>query len=158
MQDYFTNLDKDIDSLNSKKTNLQNKTNFKKESKNFENKLQEEIKWKFISTFPETKFYLPTLRDGYTRYIPIGWNNETWAKNMWMVQYENDLLLKHDILNKNKNNDNIEKISDDNNNYRENEMISNNNHNIQNDDLLDEELNNNENQNENNESEDNNNQ
>ena len=70
---------------------------------------------------------------------------------------ENDLLHKNEILNKNKNNDNIEKISDDNNNYRENEMISNNNHNIQNDDLLDEELNNNENQNENNESEDNNN-
>ena len=70
---------------------------------------------------------------------------------------ENDLLHKNEILNKNKNNDNIEKISDDNNNYRENDMISNNNHNIQNDDLLDEELNNNENRNENNESEDNNN-
>ena len=70
---------------------------------------------------------------------------------------ENDLLHKNEILNKNKNNDNIEKISDDNNNYRENDMISNNNHNIQNDDLLDDELNNNENQNENNESEDNNN-
>ena len=70
---------------------------------------------------------------------------------------ENDLLHKNEILNKNKNNDNIEKISDDNNNYRENDMISNNNHNIQNDDLLDDELNHNENQNENNESEDNNN-
>ncbi len=48
---------------------------------------------KFVSTFPETKFYLPSLRDKYTRYIPIGWNNETGAKNMWMFQYGDDLLL-----------------------------------------------------------------
>jgi hypothetical protein len=31
-----------------------------------------EVRGRFISKFPETKFYLPTLRDGYTRYIPIG--------------------------------------------------------------------------------------
>ncbi len=43
--------------------------------------------------FPQTKFYLPTLRDWYTRFIPIGWNNETWAKNMWMVQYWDDIVL-----------------------------------------------------------------
>lgn len=52
-----------------------------------------EIRWKFISKFPETKFYLPALREGYTRFIPIGWNNETWAKNMWMVQYWDDIVL-----------------------------------------------------------------
>ncbi len=46
-----------------------------------------------ISNFPETKFYLPTLRDGYTRVIPIGWNNETWSKNMNLFQYGDDLLI-----------------------------------------------------------------
>lgn len=46
-----------------------------------------------MSNFPEVKFYLPTLRKGYTRFIPIGWNNETWAKNMNMFQYEDDILL-----------------------------------------------------------------
>ncbi len=46
-----------------------------------------------LSNFPETRFYLPTLRDGYTRIIPIGWNNETWAKNMNLFQYGDDLLL-----------------------------------------------------------------
>lgn len=46
-----------------------------------------------LSNFPETKFYLPTLRDGYTRVIPIGGNNETWAKNMNMFQYGEEILL-----------------------------------------------------------------
>ena len=31
-----------------------------------------EVRGKFISKFPETKFYLPSLREGYTRYIPVG--------------------------------------------------------------------------------------
>ena len=44
-------------------------------------------------TFPETKFYLPTLREKYTRFIPIGWNDETGAKNMGMAQYWNDIIL-----------------------------------------------------------------
>ena len=43
--------------------------------------------------FPETKFFLPTLREGYTRYIPIGWNNEIGAKNMSMLQYGDDIIL-----------------------------------------------------------------
>lgn len=46
-----------------------------------------------LSRFPVTKFYLPTLRDGYTRVIPVGWNNETWSKNMDMFQYGEDILL-----------------------------------------------------------------
>ncbi len=46
-----------------------------------------------ISNFPETKFYLPTLREGYTRVIPIGWNNETGSKNMNLFQYWDDLVL-----------------------------------------------------------------
>jgi len=32
---------------------------------------QGEVRWKFISKFPDVKFYLPTLREGYTRYMPI---------------------------------------------------------------------------------------
>ena len=46
-----------------------------------------------VIEFPETKFFLPTLREGYTRYIPIGWNNEIGAKNMSMIQYEDDIIL-----------------------------------------------------------------
>lgn len=46
-----------------------------------------------MANFPQTKFYLPSLREGYTRVIPIGWNNETGAKNMNMFQYGEDILL-----------------------------------------------------------------
>ena len=46
-----------------------------------------------IIEFPETKFFLPTLREWYTRYIPIWGNNEIGAKNMSMVQYGDDILL-----------------------------------------------------------------
>ena len=64
------------------------KQNYKRNNNN-----DDAVLWKFISKFPETKFYLPTLREGYTRYIPIGWNDETWAKNMWMIQYWDDIVL-----------------------------------------------------------------
>ncbi len=43
--------------------------------------------------FPETRFFLPKLREKYTRFIPIWWNDETWAKNMWMLQYGDDIIL-----------------------------------------------------------------
>jgi len=43
--------------------------------------------------FPEIKFFLPTLRENYTRFIPIGGNNETGGKNMGLLQYGDDLLL-----------------------------------------------------------------
>jgi ribonuclease J len=46
-----------------------------------------------LARFPETKFYLPTLRDGYTRVIPIWGNNETGSKNMNMFQYKDEILL-----------------------------------------------------------------
>jgi len=49
--------------------------------------------WSDGIVFPEIKFYLPSLRDNYTRYIPIGWNNEIGAKNMGMFQYKDDLIL-----------------------------------------------------------------
>lgn len=62
-------------------------------TKNSSNDNKKEFRWKFISSFPETKFYLPTLREWYTRFIPIWWNNETWAKNMWMMQYWDDIIL-----------------------------------------------------------------
>lgn len=47
----------------------------------------------FLLRFPEVKFFLPTLREGYTRLIPIGGNNETGAKNMNMFQYGEEILL-----------------------------------------------------------------
>jgi hypothetical protein len=46
-----------------------------------------------LANFPQTKFYMPTLRDGYTRFIPIGGNNETGSKNMNMVQYGDEIIL-----------------------------------------------------------------
>ena len=59
-----------------------------KTEENFEN-----ISLRQTLNFPEVKFYLPTLRQGYTRFIPVWWNNETWAKNMNMFQYEEEILL-----------------------------------------------------------------
>lgn len=94
-------IEKDIDQNNfnnNKRINWNDAKPFNK-NKNFNknpdyNKNSDwEIKWKFISKFPETKFYLPSLRDGYTRYMPIWGNNETWAKNMWMVQYGEDIII-----------------------------------------------------------------
>lgn len=102
--DFLEWIDEEIDSL-------QNNTDWikKKEIKSTPKKKEEnstvkenpsdtkkddgEIRWKFISTFPDTKFYLPTLRDRYTRYMPIGGNNETWAKNMGMFQYGDDIIV-----------------------------------------------------------------
>lgn len=113
MKDYFDELDKDIASLQGgtknndtvpkekvshvlteKKTTKSNKTKHTSTTKTPNSRWQkDEVIGKFISTFPETKFYLPSLREWYTRYMPIWGNNETWAKNMGMVQYEDDLLL-----------------------------------------------------------------
>lgn len=50
------------------------------------------LKHSLMTNFPETKFYLPTLRDGYTRAIPIGWHNEV-GKNMSMYQYGEDIII-----------------------------------------------------------------
>ena len=101
MKDFLDELDNEISwkiktsrddkAPDSIKTNLGN-TKIK-EKKFFNYKNDNTFKWKFVSTFPETKFYLPTLRQWYTRYIPIGWNNETWSKNMSMVQYWEDIVL-----------------------------------------------------------------
>lgn len=51
------------------------------------------LKQTMMSNFPEVKFYLPSIRPGYTRFIPIWGNNETGAKNMNLFQYEEDILL-----------------------------------------------------------------
>ncbi len=75
---------------NNKKPSVNKKNDKSIKNKKIDNK---EIRWKFISKFPETKFYLPSLREWYTRFIPIGGNNETWAKNMGMVQYDDDILI-----------------------------------------------------------------
>jgi len=89
------NTDKKIAHINKKISNSVEKKSgnryYNKDSKTRTSKF--EHREKFISKFPETRFYLPSLRDNHTRYIPIGWNNETWAKNMWMFQYGNDIIL-----------------------------------------------------------------
>lgn len=119
MTDFLDEINKEIDllqnnSIESKKTksvtqnvktvkrNITKKENdtklvssIKKDDSKSDNQKVEtkEIRWKFISKFPETKFFLPTLREWYTRYIPIGGNNETGSKNMWMIQYSDDIIL-----------------------------------------------------------------
>jgi len=90
---------KKTEKTNTNYSNKNKKTSFsdKKSGNRFYNKNSKTSKFehreKFISKFPETRFYLPSLRDKHTRYIPIGWNNETGAKNMWMFQYWDDIIL-----------------------------------------------------------------
>jgi len=90
---------KKTEKTNTNYSNKNKKTSFsdKKSGNRFYNKNSKISKFehreKFISKFPETRFYLPSLRDKHTRYIPIGWNNETGAKNMWMFQYWDDIIL-----------------------------------------------------------------
>ena len=120
MKDFLDELDQELgniksDSIDNKKEALEKKENtkiewkketlvLKKDQKKWSFNKQKnnkwayvnsdwEIRWKFNSNFPETKFYLPSLRKGYTRYMPIWGNNEIWAKNMWMVQYWDDILI-----------------------------------------------------------------
>ena len=80
---------------NQKQNNKNTQNNNKKPVHNNRKKLNNSqgVKGKFVSDFPETKFYLPSLREGYTRFIPVGGNNETGAKNMGMVQYADDILI-----------------------------------------------------------------
>lgn len=80
---------------NQKQNNKNTQNNNKKPVHNNRKKPNNShgVKGKFVSDFPETKFYLPSLREGYTRFIPVGGNNETGAKNMGMVQYADDILI-----------------------------------------------------------------
>ncbi len=80
---------------NVKKTDAQPKKQKNNSNQNTQKWLQRREKYggKRVIQFPETKFFLPTLREWYTRYIPIGGNNEIGAKNMGMMQYDDDILL-----------------------------------------------------------------
>lgn len=101
MKDFLTELDNELN--NNTDTQVQNNqpeqnvaSNDKSTTQNKSNQkpyFEHSFSWKFVSRFPETKFFLPTLREGYTRFMPIWWNNETWAKNMWMAQYGDDIIL-----------------------------------------------------------------
>ncbi len=109
MSNILENLDNELESMNTnmsvlkkdynKNNNKDNKINQKKantrvyKTKNYIPQKDIEYREKYISKFPETKFYLPTLREGYTRYMPIWWNDETGSKNMWMAQYWDDIVL-----------------------------------------------------------------
>jgi len=69
---------KKTEKTNTNYSNKNKKTSFsdKKSGNRFYNKNSKTSKFehreKFISKFPETRFYLPSLRDKHTRYIPIG--------------------------------------------------------------------------------------
>jgi len=97
MSDILNELDNELKQMEEKnlKTKKIEAKKVEKKSVNSVNKENNDnqLFQKYTSKFPETKFYLPTLRDGYTRYIPIGWNDETWAKNMGMIQYWDDIVL-----------------------------------------------------------------
>ena len=62
-------------------------------SKHSDNQNFGSLKERLMSNLPQTKFYLPTLREGYTRMIPIGWNDEIGSKNMDMLQYWENIVL-----------------------------------------------------------------
>ena len=105
MTDLINDLEKDLDSI--EKTPKEKLPNFNKKSNNNLKKVivnkKNDVKQdntnslpyreKYISKFPDTKFYLPALREGYTRYMPIWWNDETGSKNMAMAQYWDDIIL-----------------------------------------------------------------
>ena len=102
-KDFLDELDNELSNITNTKilpnTNTTKekveKNEVKKETKNNSSDSNQELFFKqnnFIN-FPQVKFYLPTLRDNYTRFIPIWWNNETWAKNMNMFQYKDEILL-----------------------------------------------------------------
>ncbi len=106
MKDFFDELDKELtweETVDEVVNEIQEVMEENKEAKisaieedvelDKSEKENREYKPRSLSNFPETKFYLPTLRQGYTRVIPIWWNNETWAKNMNMFQYEDEILL-----------------------------------------------------------------
>lgn len=106
MKDFFDELDKEltweewseeiqeeIEEEISKNDEAKKSEIVEKKEVEVAEKENREYKPRTISNFPETKFYLPTLREGYTRVIPIGWNNETWSKNMNLFQYGEELLI-----------------------------------------------------------------
>jgi len=69
-----------IESVLNKKTETKTTTEVKNKSYNKPKRLYSKNtktdkfnrREKFVSKFPETRFYLPSLREKHTRYIPIG--------------------------------------------------------------------------------------
>ncbi len=94
LDDMFSDISKSKKDISKNSQGLVNKdktnNNCTKQSKDTK---QINYREKFISKFPDTKFYLPSLREWYTRYLPIWWNDETGSKNMSMAQYEEDIVL-----------------------------------------------------------------
>jgi hypothetical protein len=80
MTDLLNELDNELDSMNQSISNIKKENTKTTTTENSKRKIEVNKKTdnnivyreKFISKFPDTKFYLPTLRDGYTRYMPIG--------------------------------------------------------------------------------------
>lgn len=98
-KDFLDELDNELSwltkpvSFKTESSNKNDQIKQKPESKKNTDDNQVFVKNSSVLNFPEVKFYLPKLRDKYTRFIPIGWNNETWAKNMNMFQYGEEILL-----------------------------------------------------------------
>lgn len=88
----------DTNTLNTEKPKSNFKKEFSRNTKDFKegsNNADSEfgsLRHSLMTNFPETKFYLPTLREGYTRAIPIWGHNEV-GKNMSMYQYWEDIVL-----------------------------------------------------------------
>jgi predicted RNase H-like nuclease (RuvC/YqgF family) len=74
MTDLLNELDNELDSMSQNISKIKNENSNTKRRIKINKKSDNKIVYreKFISKFPDTKFYLPTLRDGYTRYMPIG--------------------------------------------------------------------------------------
>ena len=97
--DFLAELDKELKTSSvvpndTKKDPINNKTESINESLNENDKNSNFIalKQNLMTNFPETRFYLPKLREKYTRVLPIWGHNEVW-KNMSMFQYEEDIII-----------------------------------------------------------------
>lgn len=87
---------------NNQNTNYKtnnNRNNYN--SRNNTNNGNYSIKDSMQNNFPETRFYLPLLRDESTRVVFLWWNNEV-GKNMTVYQYEDDLIIVDAGLQKNE--------------------------------------------------------
>jgi len=90
MKDFLDELDMEVRDIGSK-----NDTDSKSESENVSHTKKTDTS-AGVNVHKTKKLHKDnkTLRNApYTRYIPIGWNNEIGAKNMSMMQYWEDILL-----------------------------------------------------------------
>lgn len=104
MKDFFNDLNNELwvepkvmvkDSLSDESDDVTTFEETKPEAKQLDYREYQSpnmLKENLMTSFPQTNFYLPHLRDKSTRIIPVGWNNEI-GKNMIAIQFSDEILL-----------------------------------------------------------------